>query len=174
MICPNCNGEGIVYEYGEESPSGIIADDVCLNCGGLGVINLIYVFGSNEAGIHGKGAALTARLEHAAILGQGFGRQGQSFGIPTKGKINLGGTWGIGRPLPLSDINNYVGMFVEYAKQVPQEHFKITQIGTGHAGFKHEQMAPMFADSPGNCLFDEAWRPWLGNRWYWGTYVPGR
>lgn len=169
MICPYCNGEGVVCAY---EGLIVVADDVCANCKGLGVVDLIFVFGSNEAGIHGKGAALIARRDHGAILEQGFGRQGQSFAIPTKGKINLGGKWGIGRPLPLDAVSNYIGMFIEYATETIKEHFKVTQIGTGHAGFKHEQMAPLFAAAPDNCLFDTVWKPWLGARRYWGTYQP--
>ena len=44
----------------------------------------IFVFGSNLAGRHGKGAALYAKKHHGAIYGQGYGLQGRSFAIPTK------------------------------------------------------------------------------------------
>ena len=44
----------------------------------------IFVFGSNLAGRHGKGAALHARQHHGAIYGQGAGLQGDSYGNPTK------------------------------------------------------------------------------------------
>ena len=43
----------------------------------------IFVFGSNLAGRHGKGAALFARQKHGAIHGQGVGLQGTSYAIPT-------------------------------------------------------------------------------------------
>jgi len=46
--------------------------------------NKIFVFGSNLAGRHGKGAALHARKHYGAIYGQGWGRQGNSYAIPTK------------------------------------------------------------------------------------------
>ena len=46
--------------------------------------DLIFVFGSNERGAHGKGAALQAVTEYGAKYGQGFGLQGRSFAIPTK------------------------------------------------------------------------------------------
>lgn len=39
-------------------------------------MNEIFVFGSNMAGRHGKGAALYARLNHGAVYGQGIGLQG--------------------------------------------------------------------------------------------------
>jgi len=43
----------------------------------------IFVFGSNESGIHGAGAAYFA-LSLGAEFGQGFGLMGNTFGIPTK------------------------------------------------------------------------------------------
>src|SRR4051812_21240974 len=39
----------------------------------------IFVFGSNLAGRHGAGSARAAVLNHGAIYGQAFGRQGMSF-----------------------------------------------------------------------------------------------
>lgn len=44
----------------------------------------IFVFGSNLAGRHGKGAALWARQHRGAIYGQGIGLQGNSYAIPSK------------------------------------------------------------------------------------------
>ena len=44
----------------------------------------IFVFGSNLAGRHGKGAALWARNNRGAVYGQGEGPQGLSYAIPTK------------------------------------------------------------------------------------------
>ena len=43
----------------------------------------IFVFGSNLQGMHGGGAARTAYQKFGAIMGQGVGLQGQSYGIPT-------------------------------------------------------------------------------------------
>ena len=40
----------------------------------------IFVFGSNLSGIHGKGAALTARQLYGAKLGQGCGLAGYKHG----------------------------------------------------------------------------------------------
>jgi len=44
----------------------------------------IFIFGSNEAGRHGKGAALHARQHHGAEYGVGVGRTGDAYAIPTK------------------------------------------------------------------------------------------
>ena len=46
----------------------------------------IFVFGSNEAGRHGKGAALAAKLQYGAVYGVGRGRTGNAYAIPTKDK----------------------------------------------------------------------------------------
>ena len=44
----------------------------------------IFVFGSNLAGRHGKGAALHARSYYGAKYGVGEGRTGKSYAVPTK------------------------------------------------------------------------------------------
>lgn len=41
-------------------------------------IDSVFVFGSNLAGRHGKGAALWARQHRGAIYGQGAGFQGNA------------------------------------------------------------------------------------------------
>jgi hypothetical protein len=129
----------------------------------------IFVFGSNELGIHGGGAARAARLKHGAILHQGFGLQGDSFGIPTCSKPT-------GEPdheISLDKVSQYVRLFVEFARENTEWDFEVTQIGCGLAGWTAEQIAPLFADAPSNCEFDTAWEPWLGEecrtgRKYWG------
>lgn len=110
----------------------------------------IFVFGSNLAGRHGKGAALTARLYHGAIYGQGVGRQGNSYAIPTKDENLVS--------LPLHTIELYVIEFKEYAKQHPELTFFVTRIGCGLAGYTDEMIAPMFKNSPSNCELPIAWR----------------
>ena len=111
---------------------------------------MIFVFGSNTAGRHGKGAAKMAREVHGAIYGQGFGRQGNSFAIPTKDSSI--------RTLPLDAIKLYVDQFVEYAHNHPEHQFYVTRIGCGLAGYKDEDIAPMFQDAPENCQLPEGWR----------------
>ena len=111
---------------------------------------MIFVFGSNVAGRHGKGAAKTAREIHGAIYGQGFGRQGNSYAIPTKGS-DL-------RTLPLDIIKLYVDQFIEYAHNYPEHQFQVTRIGCGLAGYKDEDIKPMFQDAPENCVLPEGWR----------------
>src|SRR5262245_39510452 len=102
----------------------------------------IFVFGSNLAGIHGKGAALHALNHHGAIYGRGIGRQGSSYAIPTK-DTKL-------KPLPLPVIQFYVNRFIRYAESKSKLRFKLTAIGTGLAGYKPSQIAPMFKAAPEN------------------------
>lgn len=102
----------------------------------------IFVFGSNLAGRHGKGAALDAKLYHGAKQGQGVGRQGNSYGIPTK-DARL-------KALPLSEIKGYARDFLRYAAEHPELQFQLTAVGTGFAGYEPGDIAPMFKDAPPN------------------------
>ena len=111
---------------------------------------MIFVFGSNLAGRHGKGAAKTAREIHGAIYGQGVGRQGNSYAIPTK-DTNI-------QTLPLSTIRSYVNEFIEYASRHPEDQFYVTRVGCGLAGYKEEHISPFFRDAPDNCELPEGWR----------------
>ncbi len=110
----------------------------------------IFVFGANLAGRHGKGAALTAVKEYGAIYGQGVGPQGNSYAIPTKDR-NI-------QTLPLNVIFLYVLRFIGYAQANPDKVFYVTRIGTGLAGYKDSDIAPMFKDAPINCLLPDGWR----------------
>jgi len=100
----------------------------------------IFVFGSNLAGIHKKGAALCAWKEHGAILGQGAGLQGTSYAIPTKRTPY--------QTLDLIEINQYVATFICFAHWAEDnfKHYKfnVTPIGCGLAGYEPNQIAPMF------------------------------
>lgn len=99
-------------------------------------MTLIFVFGSNLAGRHGKGAALWARQHRGAIYGQGEGLQGESYAIPTK-DADL-------RTLSLTEINLAVHRFIMFADARPELSFDVTPIGCGLAGFQPHQIAPMF------------------------------
>lgn len=104
----------------------------------------VFVFGSNLAGRHGKGAALAAVQKHGAIYGVGHGRQGNAYAIPTKG-------FGDPMPvLPLEMIRYFCRVFLTYARAHPGETFKVTPIGCGLAGYKPAQIAPFFDYSPDN------------------------
>ena len=91
----------------------------------------VFVFGSNLAGMHGGGAALFAARHFGAVMGQGVGLQGQSYAIPTM----QGG---------VETIKPYVDEFIDFAKAHPELFFYVTPIGCGIAGFRDEEIAPLF------------------------------
>lgn len=88
---------------------------------------MIFVFGSNLAGRHGKGAALYAATHKGAERGVGEGPTGQSYAIPTKDERL--------RTRPWSDVCQSIRTFLRYAAQHPSEIFVLTPIGCGLAGF---------------------------------------
>lgn len=110
----------------------------------------IFVFGSNLAGRHGLGAARFAMTHHGAKFGQGIGRQGYSYAIPTKDR-DL-------RPLPLDIIKIHVQGFLTYAAQHPELVFQVTRIGCGLAGYSDVDISPMFKEAPSNCELPIGWR----------------
>lgn len=113
----------------------------------------IFVFGSNLAGRHGRGAALSARTYHGAIYGQGVGLQGNSYAIPTK-DMDLA-------TLPLGEVEKHVMVFKEFAKQHPEYVFRITPIGCGLAGYEPSQIGPMFNCAPKNCVLPVDFLPYV-------------
>ena len=116
-------------------------------------MNQIFVFGSNLAGRHGAGAARTARLFHGAVYGEGEGRTGNAYAIPTL-DANFG-------KLQLYRIHAAVNEFVEYAVAHPELTFFVTRIGCGLAGFPDSLIAPMFKNVPSNCMMAIEWKPYL-------------
>ncbi len=97
----------------------------------------IFVFGSNEAGIHGAGAARTALELFGAKRGEGIGFTGQCYAIPTKDRQI--------ETLSLDIIEKYIDLFLHYVPHYATKTFLVTQIGCGLAGYTHEQIAPLFA-----------------------------
>lgn len=91
----------------------------------------IFVFGSNLAGRHGGGAARAANIKFGAEWGVGVGLTGQSYAIPTM----QGG---------VETIKPYVDEFIRFAQANPELKFLVTRIGCGIAGFKDEEIAPLF------------------------------
>lgn len=99
--------------------------------------NEIFVFGSNLRGWHQGGAAKHALRYFGAVWGQGVGLQGQSYAIPTmQGGVNT--------------IRPYVDDFIAFACEHPELRFLVTRIGCGIAGFKDEEIAPLFKKSLGH------------------------
>lgn len=99
----------------------------------------IFVFGSNFAGRHGKGAAKTA-LKWGAIPGRGIGFMGQTYGIATK-NFEL-------KTVSLDEIQAQIGLFLCQARGRKDKKFLVTEIGCGLAGYKPAQVAPLFFEYP--------------------------
>lgn len=111
----------------------------------------IFVFGSNLAGIHGAGAAKTARLYFGAKYGIGEGLAGNSYALPTKdGEFNV---------RSLDSIFGSILKLKECANHNSDKTFYLTRIGQGYAGLNESQIKPLIirADLPTNVL------PW----WDW-------
>lgn len=96
--------------------------------------NEIFVFGSNLEGSHDGGAAKLAYNRFGAVWGLGTGIQGRSYAIPTM----QGG---------VETIRPFVAAFIQFAKQNTTLTFLVTRIGCGIAGFRDEEIAPLFEDA---------------------------
>ena len=115
--------------------------------------NFVFVFGSNLAGKHAGGAARTALAHFGAMSGVGRGWSGQSFAIPTMNE-HL-------QQMPLSQIQHYIDDFKIYAKNHPKITYFITSLGCGVAGYKVEEIAPMFKGIAKNVIFPASFRPFV-------------
>lgn len=142
----------------------------------------IFVFGSNEAGIHGAGAAAYAHRKLGMRYGFSYGHCGDAFAIPTKGykwdphDFSDKQRMMVGETLTLGQIQMYVDGFLAYAKGHPELTFQVTRIGCGLAGLRDSVIARMFLNAPKNCQFDEVWKPIFTRLvpddefTYWGTF----
>ena len=98
--------------------------------------NQIFVFGSNEAGAHGAGAAKTALDKFGAVYGKGVGLHGNSYALPTKDN-NIS-------TLPIDKIGAYVDELFDFATTNHTLQFLITEVGCGLAGYTAVDIAPLF------------------------------
>lgn len=113
---------------------------------------VIFVFGSNLAGRHGKGAAKDAHQKWGAAYGTGSGPTGNAYAIPTKDE-KLG-------VLELDKIEPYVKEFIKYANKNQKLLFYVTAFGTGLAGYSVTQIKGLFGDFsklPYNIVFTKDW-----------------
>jgi len=116
--------------------------------------NAYWVFGSNLAGRHGKGAARVAHDNFGAQYGVGEGPTGNSYAIPAKGrKMEI---------LSLAVIESNVNRFLDHASVHPTRAYFVTRIGCGLAGYADEQIAPIFAARPlANLSYPDSWRAYM-------------
>lgn len=97
--------------------------------------NEIFVFGANERGLHGAGAAKAA-IQWGAVMGK-YGLMGQTYGLPTKDK-NI-------KTLSLKRIESYILQFLLTVYKHSDKQFLLTRIGCGLAGYKDKDIASIFA-----------------------------
>lgn len=100
--------------------------------------NEVFVFGSNGIGSHVGGAAKQAHEQFGYPIGVSTGLVGQAYGIDTMGR----------KDKMVEDIDN----FIATAKAMPALTFYLTPVGTGIAGYKIEEIAPLFDDAPSNVI----------------------
>lgn len=110
----------------------------------------VFVFGSNLVGRHGAGSAKEAVAKWGAKHGVGIGRTGMAYAIPTK-DARL-------RTLSIDTIRRHVDTFIAYAWENPDITFILVAIGTGLAGYTHEEMKPLFDRAPRNVIKPTEWR----------------
>lgn len=96
--------------------------------------NQIFVYGSNRAGRHGKGAAKQA-LKFGAVYGK-TGLVGNTYGLSTKDE-NL-------KILSLSEIEKEIVTFLCVARCNLHLEFLATAVGCGLAGYTPAEIAPLF------------------------------
>ena len=92
----------------------------------------VFVFGSNEYGYHDGGASRLALERFGAVYGQSKGLQGRSYAIPTMNQS-------------LVEIAQYAEEFILFADSHPEMTFLVTAVGCGVAGYRTEEIAPLFA-----------------------------
>ena len=117
--------------------------------------NEVFVFGSNLAGRHGKGAAALARKKWGAEYGVGRGLRGQSYAIPTKdGQLET---------RPLYKIKEEMILFRNHALRHPKVTFYLTAVGTGLADINIEVMKDLVIKfkMPDNVI---PWWRWDGSQ----------
>ena len=111
--------------------------------------NGLFVFGSNNKGVHGLGAAKTAVTEFGAIRGQASGQQGKSFAVRTK--MYQDGKLTIYNELTEDNKKEMDKMTIEDLNKLrlaaianPNNKYYVTEIGTKLAGRSVEQMKDLF------------------------------
>lgn len=110
--------------------------------------NEVFVFGSNLAGLHLGGAAKIAKEKFGAIEGSGFGMQGQSYAVPTLCQ-NF-------QKLPLEIIEKFLKRLKWFAQRNKDKKFYLTPIGTGIAGFTHDEIKSILPEFSSNVIVDDS------------------
>lgn len=109
--------------------------------------NQFFVFGSNFAGEHHGGAAKQAYEKFGAEWGIGEGLSGRTYAFPTLERdMNKRGRRGLEKSRD---------RFFATARALPEKEFLMTPVGTGIAGYSHEEMKSLFENPPLNVVLPE-------------------
>ena len=123
-------------QYYDEAPAGgAFAERITPERVAALSSNEIFVFGSNDRGLHNGGAARAALHRFGAQMGVSEGIQGRSYAIPTVG-ANVGP----------EEIRSAFRRLVDFAMAHPRLTFLVTALGCGHGGYTPDTMAPLLAD----------------------------
>ncbi len=117
--------------------------------------NEIFVFGSNTAGRHGRGAALQALQQFGAVYGVGEGLTGQTYAFPT-----LDGSNGKLIQLPHCALQASRDRLYECCEANPGKRFLLTKVGCGLAGYAEFEIVSLFSyppHRPENLILPEDW-----------------
>ena len=110
----------------------------------------IFVFGSNLAGRHGKGAAEYAHKMHGAQFGVGRGRTGNAWAIPTKDEQL--------RSLPMDAVLAEIQQFMDAAGADSSGRYVFTRVGCGLAGLEEAPIRDFcLANRPENVQLPGLW-----------------
>lgn len=94
----------------------------------------VFVFGSNLAGRHGKGAAEVA-VNFGAVYGKGWGLHGMSYGVATKDMFL--------DVMPVARIEAQMPLLQKAVDEHPGYFWYITAFGCGLAGYMPSEIAPL-------------------------------
>lgn len=109
-----------------------------------------FVFGSNLAGRHGKGAAKDAVDYFGAEYGVGYGATGRCWAIPTKDRKL--------RTLDIHKIGYHIMAFLWFAHVNKHMTYVVTKIGCGLAGYSEDEIKRWFRNAPDNVILPKGWR----------------
>lgn len=123
--------------------------------------DVIFVFGSNPEGRHGKGAALRAKMSFGAIYGQGGGLQGNSYGLITK-DLRVRKNNGF-KSVPYRQIVKNIQDLYKVAVDNPDKKFMIAYRNThekslnGYTGLEMMEMFKNAGNIPENIIISKEW-----------------
>lgn len=110
----------------------------------------IFVFGSNEAGRHGAGAARQAAETFGAEYGVGEGPTGRCYAFPS-----LDSRF---QRRSLLQLERSRDLLYQACYRDPHLEFLLTKVGCGLAGFSEATMRALFTNAPPNLVLPEDWR----------------